>query len=488
MRIAEEEAETPAVEPQADIPNGGVVEQPDPPIAKISKDEFPSGDKAVYIFLEMIALGFALEAVASFMRGDVWWRWIGALVLGVLFLVAGVKWLQIKLLIAPRLVSILEHVANNRLYRRAIYTAIVLAILLSSGFGIYRRYSSDSTSDKDTSSTDTSGPPQPLTPLESLTVSPIKLVFKDQAIGKTSNPQTVLVVNRGNAPRIITGINAIGNFSQTNDCGSELLVGDSCNVEVTFTPKTSGLMHGNLEISGHDPLFSSINLLATVDFSGSGKIGKPRVQISNGAHADNNLLEGKTNAGTISVAQPEEAAPQVRQPFDPNALPEFMRPKPLMPDLMRQPPSPARAKASDEILEEIRAVLEKDRESDEMQGCPTGTSVELRMVGNDISYYLCIKQCFAAWRKVNLKDLDFGDVKVSQPFDDHRLAVVEIPCLHPGTVAGLCLTEEVGTFPSKECIKKNLKTNYYQSFRMTIHANNVDSLVRLWKEFAQVGP
>ncbi len=66
-------------------------------------DELPSGSKAIYIFLEMIALGFALEAVTAFMRGDVWWKWSGALLLGVLFLAGGVKSQQIRLKMGGRL-------------------------------------------------------------------------------------------------------------------------------------------------------------------------------------------------------------------------------------------------------------------------------------------------------------------------------------------------------------------------------------------------
>jgi hypothetical protein len=230
-------------------------------------DELPSGDKAVYIFLEMIALGFALEAVASFMHGDVWWRWIGALALGVLFFVAAVKWLQIKLIIAPRLVSTLERVANNRLYRRSIYAAIILVILGSTGFRIYRHYNPSPVQSTATGASETF---QPVTPLDSLTVSPIKLIFKDQPIGTTSTPQIVTIVNRSTAPRMITRIEASGDFSQTNDCASELMVGDSCNVEVKFIPKTLGLTHGSLDVSCHDLLFSSFNLFAKVDFSGSG--------------------------------------------------------------------------------------------------------------------------------------------------------------------------------------------------------------------------
>ena len=54
-------------------------------------DEVPSTKLAVYLFLEMIALGFALEAVAAFMRGAEWWRWLGAIGLGIVFMVLGVK-------------------------------------------------------------------------------------------------------------------------------------------------------------------------------------------------------------------------------------------------------------------------------------------------------------------------------------------------------------------------------------------------------------
>jgi hypothetical protein len=88
-------------------------------------DDLPSRDKAVYIFLEMIALGFALEAVASLMRGDVWWKWSGALAAGVLFLVTGVKSKEIILKISPRFVYYL----NQRLTWIAIFIVLSFYIL-----------------------------------------------------------------------------------------------------------------------------------------------------------------------------------------------------------------------------------------------------------------------------------------------------------------------------------------------------------------------
>jgi hypothetical protein len=91
-------------------------------------DELPSGDKAVYIFLEMIALGFALEAVASFMRNDVWWKWIGALVMGILFLLAGVKWPQIKLKVGTRF----AHYLNLRPIWMTVFIILSLYVLQKS--------------------------------------------------------------------------------------------------------------------------------------------------------------------------------------------------------------------------------------------------------------------------------------------------------------------------------------------------------------------
>jgi hypothetical protein len=54
-------------------------------------DDLPNSRLAVYIFLEMIALGFALEAVAAFARGDSVLKWVGLLVMGIVFMVLGVK-------------------------------------------------------------------------------------------------------------------------------------------------------------------------------------------------------------------------------------------------------------------------------------------------------------------------------------------------------------------------------------------------------------
>lgn len=143
-----------------------------------------------------------------------------------------------------------------------------------------------------------------------------------------------------------------------------------------------------------------------------------------------------------------------------------------------------------EILEEIRVALQKDRESGEMRGCRAGKSVELRIVGDDISYYACVQKCFAHWNKVNVRDLDFKSTKVSQPYDDPTLAAVEIPCLPKSGVGsfGLCTETSEGTFATAECTKTNVKHDFQQSFVMVVHVESVDSLLRLWKSFGLTPP
>jgi hypothetical protein len=155
-----------------------------------------------------------------------------------------------------------------------------------------------------------------------------------------------------------------------------------------------------------------------------------------------------------------------------------------------------RGGTSDGILEEIRVVLEKDRELDDLAGCPAGTSVDLRRVGADISYNRCFKQCIGSWKVVNPTLLDFGGIEVSHPDGRPTLAIVEIPCV-PITAAtkdyyGLCVTNQYGTLPPwGDCqVKKKtkVKTDYVGRLYITVHIENVDSVVRLWKEFAQWKP
>ncbi len=86
-----------------------------------------------------------------------------------------------------------------------------------------------------------------------VSVSPSALNFGSLKIGTKSNPVPVTVTNHGSAALNISSIkinlNASGNYSQTNDCGSQLAAGASCTINVTFAPVITGAIDAQLAIT-----------------------------------------------------------------------------------------------------------------------------------------------------------------------------------------------------------------------------------------------
>jgi hypothetical protein len=79
-----------------------------------------------------------------------------------------------------------------------------------------------------------------------VTFAPTSLTFAAQAIGATSDPQSITITNTGNAPLFINsaatrGTNAL-DFTQVSDgcSGLTLPAGTSCSVSITFSPTASG--------------------------------------------------------------------------------------------------------------------------------------------------------------------------------------------------------------------------------------------------------
>jgi diguanylate cyclase (GGDEF)-like protein len=166
----------------------------------------------------------------------------------------------------------------------------------------------------------------------SLTVSDVKLAFKEQHIGTSSDPQTITVVNRTSTPKLMS-LKMTGDFSETNDCGKELMVGDSCNLAVTFTPTKSGLTYGSVEISSVDPLGLTLTNPAIVTFSGSGAIAVRERQ---------NVFKHDGSAAT-RLASPQPPPETARNQSNPNDIP------PSLSDLFTQD-FPNAMKASDDAI------------------------------------------------------------------------------------------------------------------------------------------
>lgn len=129
----------------------------------------------------------------------------------------------------------------------------------------------------------------------SVTLTPNKLSFGNQATGSTSTPQTTVLKNTGSSILVISSIAIAGpnpgDFAQTNDCGNTVAVGAGCTFSVTFTPLGSGNRSATLNITdnaGGSP--QKVNLTGT----GVG----PMATLN-----PTSLSFGNQNVGTISGAK-----------------------------------------------------------------------------------------------------------------------------------------------------------------------------------------
>ncbi|HEY6765968.1 MAG TPA: alkaline phosphatase family protein [Candidatus Sulfotelmatobacter sp.] len=86
-----------------------------------------------------------------------------------------------------------------------------------------------------------------------LSTSPLSVLFASTFIGTTTAAKTFTLKNLGTSAITISQIQIVGDFAQTNTCGTSLAAGASCSVHVTFSPTTSGTLFGGLNILSSDP-------------------------------------------------------------------------------------------------------------------------------------------------------------------------------------------------------------------------------------------
>ena len=109
--------------------------------------------------------------------------------------------------------------------------------------------------------------------------SPNTLAFGNVVVGTSSSPQPLTLTNTGNATLKITKIQMTqpnaADFSQTNNCGTQVLAGANCTINVTFTPTTTGARSANVTVtdnaagSPHKVLVSGTGLAPAVSFNPS---------------------------------------------------------------------------------------------------------------------------------------------------------------------------------------------------------------------------
>jgi hypothetical protein len=80
------------------------------------------------------------------------------------------------------------------------------------------------------------------------TLSP-GLSFTGQLVGTTSTSQPVTLSSVGETALSVNSISAAGDFGQTNNCPASLPNGQSCTIQVTFTPTARGTRSGTLSVA-----------------------------------------------------------------------------------------------------------------------------------------------------------------------------------------------------------------------------------------------
>ncbi len=80
-------------------------------------------------------------------------------------------------------------------------------------------------------------------------LSPASLTFANQLVGTTSPAQGVKLINTGSVTLNISSIATTGDYTQTNNCGASLGKVASCNINVNFTPTTTGTRSGTLSVT-----------------------------------------------------------------------------------------------------------------------------------------------------------------------------------------------------------------------------------------------
>ena len=117
-------------------------------------------------------------------------------------------------------------------------------------------------------------------------VSPSSLSFGTQAVGTSSESQTVTVSNSGAIPLTISRVQISGPFSETNTCSAPIFSGGAqCTISVTFSPTDQTAATGALQITDN-----ASDSPQTVALSGIG-----------GSNLGLGVVSGNANSATVNA-------------------------------------------------------------------------------------------------------------------------------------------------------------------------------------------
>ena len=122
-------------------------------------------------------------------------------------------------------------------------------------------------------------------------VNPASLSFANQVLNTTSNAQPITLSATGNSCLKVS-LALTGDFAQSNTCGAGVPAGQSCVVNITFTPSATGTRTGVLSLNGN---------AASVLLSGTG-IAPATASVSPSAINFGNQPVGTQSIQTLTVS------------------------------------------------------------------------------------------------------------------------------------------------------------------------------------------
>lgn len=113
----------------------------------------------------------------------------------------------------------------------------------------------------------TAAPTAALSSSLGITDGPVTLAFPIQTMGTNSALQRLRLINTGSTALSISGINIApsGEFTESDNCGTSLAAGTSCNINVTFSPAASGTRTATLTVTDN-----ASNSPQTANLTGTG--------------------------------------------------------------------------------------------------------------------------------------------------------------------------------------------------------------------------
>jgi len=88
------------------------------------------------------------------------------------------------------------------------------------------------------------------------------ITFPVQLINTVSRSQTLTLTNTGTTAISISSLTWDGSFRVVSTCGNAIAAGDSCNLTVTFEPKTAGVLQGTITLHASESLQPQVVLLS----------------------------------------------------------------------------------------------------------------------------------------------------------------------------------------------------------------------------------